>query len=550
MNRGSQNHPLMTIVATIVITAALASSARAATYYVSTTGNDSTGTGTSLKPWKTIEKSITKAKAGDTVSIAAGNYTYETTPIAFTASGTSTSPITFKSSGGVACFFAPMSATSQSYITLKGLQVQNYGSYDGFKFTSCNNMTLDTASAYNLWSGYGIDLQGCSSITVTNCSVSSVSGGGIYCYSCSNVSILGNTIAEITGMGIYLLTSQSVTVDHCTINHTTESGIGVWGVPWGQNPAGSYPSSNIGITYCTLDRCCDGGYNECISIANGVLNAFVQHCLIHDSAPVNGANGGEGLDVKVAVWNIWLDHNEICNIQRTGVMVDAAVQYNPSWTPDGVHRVYFSDNKVHDVPGVGVMIEAEYYGAGINGLMDLVEVHDNLVYNNGSDGICVLNYNNANPVMTNIWICNNTVYNNCVSGGSCGISIYSNPNLDAPRVNNNIIDQASGWPIGASPISGFNWAWAYDNLVSGGGAWNWYANFQDVYHDWGNVYASDPLFVNAAAANFHLQGSSPARGVGAASGVPDGATASDFEGKPRPTSGGQGTGYDIGAYQY
>jgi hypothetical protein len=54
----------------------------------------------------------------------------------------------------------------------------------------------------------------------------------------------------------------------------------------------------------------------------------------------------------------------------------------------------------------------------------------------------------------------------------------------------------------------------------------------------------------AAAADFHLQAGSPARGVGEASGVPDGGTAWDFDGKPRPTSGGQGTGYDLGAYQY
>ncbi|MGK4209579.1 DUF5123 domain-containing protein, partial [Bacillus velezensis] len=38
----------------------------ASVYYVSTTGNDKTGTGTLSNPWKTIQKAADIMKAGDT----------------------------------------------------------------------------------------------------------------------------------------------------------------------------------------------------------------------------------------------------------------------------------------------------------------------------------------------------------------------------------------------------------------------------------------------------------------------------------------------------
>lgn len=54
--------------------------------------------------------------------------------------------------------------------------------------------------------------------------------------------------------------------------------------------------------------------------------------------------------------------------------------------------------------------------------------------------------------------------------------------------------------------------------------------------------ASDPLFFNRPARNFHLTASSPCKDTGSAKNAPD----IDLDGISRPL----GTGYDIGAYEY
>jgi hypothetical protein len=69
----------------------------AATYYVSTSGDDTNGTGTNSKPWKTIQKAADTMVAGDTCIIRGGTYRETVT---LSKSGTATSPITFQAYKG------------------------------------------------------------------------------------------------------------------------------------------------------------------------------------------------------------------------------------------------------------------------------------------------------------------------------------------------------------------------------------------------------------------------------------------------------------------
>jgi hypothetical protein len=73
-----------------------------------------------------------------------------------------------------------------------------------------------------------------------------------------------------------------------------------------------------------------------------------------------------------------------------------------------------------------------------------------------------------------------------------------------------------------------------------GGAIAAYSDIQGGYADTGNINAN-PGFVDAANADYHLQGNSPCIDTGTTTGAPD----TDIEGTTRP----QGPGVDMGAYE-
>src|SRR5258706_5964562 len=72
--------------------------ARAATYYVATTGSDATA-GTAASPFRTITYAYSHASAGTTILVASGTYTdYQSGwGLHLSASGTASSPIILRS---------------------------------------------------------------------------------------------------------------------------------------------------------------------------------------------------------------------------------------------------------------------------------------------------------------------------------------------------------------------------------------------------------------------------------------------------------------------
>lgn len=74
-----------------------------ATYYVRTTGNDSTGTGATGAPWLTLSKAMTVAVAGDTVNVGDGTYAENTAAGgAWVIGANLASDLTIQSENGIA----------------------------------------------------------------------------------------------------------------------------------------------------------------------------------------------------------------------------------------------------------------------------------------------------------------------------------------------------------------------------------------------------------------------------------------------------------------
>jgi parallel beta-helix repeat protein len=97
---------------------ALPVKAFAATYYVSTSGNDS-NSGSQTQPWKTIQKAASTIVAGDTVTVSAGTYTER---VQINRSGSAGAQITFHAEGTVVMKGFLLSA---SYIVMDGFEIAN-----------------------------------------------------------------------------------------------------------------------------------------------------------------------------------------------------------------------------------------------------------------------------------------------------------------------------------------------------------------------------------------------------------------------------------------
>ncbi|HEX6686849.1 MAG TPA: Calx-beta domain-containing protein, partial [Candidatus Limnocylindrales bacterium] len=89
---------ILAMVSGSVVALASTPAYAATTYFVdATAGNDSTGTGSSSSPWKTISKAASVAIAGDTVKIRSGTYRETVRPA---NSGTAGAPITYEPDAG------------------------------------------------------------------------------------------------------------------------------------------------------------------------------------------------------------------------------------------------------------------------------------------------------------------------------------------------------------------------------------------------------------------------------------------------------------------
>jgi parallel beta-helix repeat protein len=225
------------LISAILMATAVASAAT--TYYVATTGNDTTGDGTASSPWKTIQYAVynTTVSAGDTIIVRNGTYTENVNV---------NKSLTIKSENGSDSTIVQAFSSSdhvfevtEDYVNISGFAVRNAtgngkagiflnsqdycnifdnnasDNYHGIYLFSSDNNSISNNNASNN-DRYGIYLYSSSNnnnisgnTALNNTAISPFNPSiGIYLYSsCNNNNISGNTASNNEGYGIYLYSS-------------------------------------------------------------------------------------------------------------------------------------------------------------------------------------------------------------------------------------------------------------------------------------------------------------------------------------------------------
>ena len=305
------------------------------------------------------------------------------------------------------------------------------------------------------------------------------------------------------------------------------------------------PANNF--RFVANDMSCPNGNGATACAGTARINGIKMYGNnIHDTGTANASALYHGIYFGTDSNHIDFGWNTVANVHGCrGIQVHSS---------DGNNQfdIKIHDSVIHDTQCDAIIL------ASVDPSKGPVEIYNNLIYNagigpnnpEGSGGWTCLQapgygFNNT-PASGTVEIYHNTMYNcgtfaNPPYPGSIGGLLVANvsPNFRV-RLRNNIIHSAPGRPYmiiykGVGQICGDTEACVAtngsNNLFFGNGP------------PPGNPFLtadvnSDPLFVNASGANFHLQSGSPAKGAGVNTGLPY-----DFDGVPRTPT------IDIGALQ-
>ncbi|MBI4178906.1 right-handed parallel beta-helix repeat-containing protein [bacterium] len=222
-------------------------------YVNASTGHDTLGNGTSSSPFKTIQRGVNSAAAGETVQIAAGTYTettilITTSNIALVGADSRTTIIDPPGANTVTNLYGIL-AQNVTGLVLKNLGVT--GAYTGVRFdnvdfstvtgdsfgsnsrhgielvngSDTNTITQCDLSHNVVGSGFGIEINGSAFNTLSNSILNANGQYGVYTSSGNDNTVSGNTVNSNSSYGMFLLNSARLIVKNNTVTGGASQGI-------------------------------------------------------------------------------------------------------------------------------------------------------------------------------------------------------------------------------------------------------------------------------------------------------------------------------------
>ncbi len=341
---------------------ALQSSLFAATYYVSTTGNDS-NPGTKVEPWKTLSYAFPKLLAGDTLYMRGGTYPVSTTlTMGYRGRGTIDNPITISSYPGE-------TAVIDGQYTVRGSEGNHIIYLKNKDHLILKDFTI-TRSPY-----FGIIAADADNIIISNLTITHCRASGIFLIRANNCKVVNNEVNECTEWGqdesISIAASNHVEVAYNHVHHNGNNG--------NMNADKDYHWNGIGI-----------------DIKNGCNYIDVHHNHVHDVE-----SNGIYIDARGNTSNINIFNNLVYNCSVRGNGITMA---NEAPAEDRVEHINIYNNIVYNCMN-GFNIG---YGSMPPNIYHDVNVVNNVSYGNTYNGMKFT----TDAGSTNILIANNILRNN------------------------------------------------------------------------------------------------------------------------------------------
>lgn len=457
--------------------------------YVSPAGNDGNA-GTLNMPWKTVQFALDHAVPGSTIYLMGGTYSENAV---VSVSGTSGHPVTLTNYNNQNAVLSGTDVTggpllhigNASWFTVSGIEFSNYARNDA----------------------QGILVDGvCTHIEIRNNIIHDI-------HFSANAGDVPNAMTNAQPLIVYGNAATAITGLVISGNHIYN---------------------------------CRTGYSEALAVNGNVDGFSIDGNKVHDISNI-------GIDV--------IGHEGVCSDPANDQARNGVVRWNKTWncislyaTSAGVYldgaRNCVVENNTSFGNGWGLEIGCESVGDSASGIV----VRNNLVYDNLEGGIAAggFDFPGSSGKVNGLSIHNNTLSNNIRGGqfsGELVITYCENTSVSCNLIYSalNSDELVSAW--GNCPGLFFDHNLYYSTVTP---SFTFGSNTVSTLNAWtalcgtdAHSLFTDPLFVNAAAGNFHVMSTSPAIDRGDSLYVPV-ASETDMDTMVRVQNGR----IDIGADEY